>query len=456
MWEDKKVDSQTVSIKNVNNNASIILDADSYKYSHYALYPDGTNAMYSYIEPRIKDVTIVPFGVQMWIKKNLLTPITYQQILEAEDIAKLHGVPFNKNGWEYLLGEYNGYLPLTIRGIPEGTRVNSSTPLLSVLCEDERLFYLASFIETSLQRGIWYPTTIASNDLSNYTQLKWYYDHGSDNQAMLDFSLHSFASRGVSSRETAEIGGLAHLLFFKGTDDLVALKAARDYYGCEMAGYSVVATEHSVQCAYGKDGQKQYLDKVIDTYGKTGSIVSVVMDGYDIHREVDLLCSEYFVTKIKNSGCKFVVRPDSGDMFIIVPEILEKLEKAFGYTTNSKGKKVLNNVGIIQGDGINHTTMGLLVQKVHGRGFAPENVIYGSGGGLLQKVDRDTFKFAQKTSAIRVGDKWINTVKDPITDPGKKSKGGLLDTGDFITYYKNGKLMVDESLDVIRQRAIGF
>lgn len=449
MWKDTEVKKSSKKVA-----TSIITDADSYKFSHFPLYPEGTNAMYSYIEPRLKDVTIVPFGIQLWIKKYLLSPITLDQIDEAEDIATQHGVPFNREGWEYIVKQYGGYLPITVRGIPEGTRVQSSTPIYSVYTDDPKVFWLSSYIETSLQRAIWYPTTIASNDLGSYQYLKWLYERGSDNPSMLDFSLHSFASRGVSSRETAEIGGLAHLVFFKGTDDVVALKTARDYYSSEMAGYSVVATEHSIQCSYGKDGQADYLNKVLDVYGKPGAIVSVVMDGYDIYREVDLLCTEHFVKRIKESGCKFVVRPDSGDMFEVVPKLLDKLEAGFGVTVNSKGKKVLNNVGIIQGDGINYTTMPMLAQRVFDHGFAPENVIYGSGGGLLQQVNRDTFRFAQKTSAIRVGDKWIETVKDPITDSGKKSKGGLLDTPDFVTFYKDGELLVDESLDTIRARAL--
>jgi len=455
MWNDYKIESnQSRFTTKMVAKPSLLLDADSYKFSHYALYPTGTNAMYSYVEARVKDVTIVPFGLQMWIKKNLLSPITIEDINEADDIAKLHGVPFNRGDWEYIVKTYGGYLPFKINAIPEGTKVSGSTPIVSVMCDDPRVFWLASYIETSMQRGIWYPTTIASNDLVNYQNLKWLYDKGSDNPDMIAYSLHSFASRGVSSRETAEIGGLAHLVFFRGTDDVVALKAARDYYNCEMAGHSVVATEHSVSVAYGIDGQADYLNRVLDVYGKPGAIVSVVMDGYDIYREVDLLCTPHFVNRIKELGCKFVVRPDSGDMFEVVPKILQKLEAAFGVTINSKGKKVLNNVGVIQGDGITQTTMNMLAQKVFDLGFAPENVIYGSGGGLLQQVNRDTFRFAQKTSAIRIGDKWIETVKNPITDPGKKSKGGLLDTDQFVTYYENGKLLVDESLDVIRARAL--
>lgn len=452
MWQDNKLETNNSAL--IPYKSNLILDADSYKLSHWALYPAETNAMFSYIEARSHVAEIVPFGLQMWIKKTLLQPITTADVDEAEDIAQLHGEPFNRSDWDYIVSQHGGLLPITIRGLPEGTVTQSLTPIVTVQCDDPRVFWLASYIETSLQRGIWYPTTVASQDRINWQQLTWFYEHGSDNRPMLDFSLHSFGSRGVSSKETAEIGGLAHLVYFKGTDDLVALRAARRYYNCEMAGFSVVATEHSIQCSYGIDDQQKYLNRVLDVYGKSGAIVSVVMDGYDIYRDVDLLCTEYFVNKVKERGCKFVVRPDSGDPFEIIPAILHKLEAAFGYTVNSKGKKVINNIGVIQGDGIDAMSLALLAQKIHSIGYAPECVIYGSGGGLLQKVNRDTFKFAQKTSAIRVGTTWVNTVKDPITDPGKRSKGGVLVNVNFVTFYAPGRgLLVDDSLDVIRARA---
>ena len=433
--------------------ASIIIDVDSYKFSHSKLLPEGTNAMFSYIEARCKNRQIVPFGLQMWIKKKLLSPITISDIDYAESLITKHGLPFDRAGWEYILTEHDGFLPITIRAIPEGTVVQSGTPIVTVECTDPKVFWLASYIETSLQRAIWYPTTIATNDLEHYTQLSWFYEHGSDNPAMLDFSLHSFGSRGVTSEESASIGGLAHLIYFKGTDDVVALKAAQDYYACDMAGYSVVATEHSIQCSYGSDNQEAYFNRIIDVYGKPGAILSVVMDGYDIMREVDLLCTK-FKDKIIASGAKWVVRPDSGDMFTIVPAILHKLAAAFGFTVNSKGKKVINYVSVIQGDGIDSLTLGMLAQRVFDEGFAPECCIFGSGGGLLQKVNRDMFKFAQKTSAIRIGDTWIDTVKDPVTDPGKKSKGGRLIVPGMVTYYAGkGQLLIDDPLEVIQQRA---
>ncbi len=452
MWQDNVIEKHQNNLYKqfeVNN----IINTDSYKLSHYALYPEGTNAMYSYIEPRINGVEVVPFGLQMYIKNVLSKPITAYDINVAEDLATKHGLPFNRSGWEYILKTYAGLLPVVVSGVPEGMVVDSHTAIASVFCDDPVVFWLSSYIETSIQRAIWYPTTIATNDRMIYKQLKWFYEHGSDNPIMLDFSLHSFGSRGVSSSESAIIGGLAHMVYFKGTDDFISLAAARDFYDCDMSGYSVCATEHSIQCSYGYDDQKTYLNRVLDVYGKRGSIVSVVMDGYNIFREVDLLCSPYFVNRVRDSGCKFVVRPDSGDMYQIIPVLLDKLHKSYGSTINSKGKRVLNNVGIIQGDGINQMSVGMLAQIVHDHGYAPECVIYGSGGSLLQGVNRDTFKFAQKTSAIRVGDTWRETVKNPITDPWKKSRGGIVDTKDFVVYYDRGVIKRHETLDMIRERA---
>lgn len=436
-------------------NYNLILSCDSYKLSHQTklLYPEGTTGLHSYIEARIKDnITIIPFGLQMWIKKNLLTPITLDNILEAKKFAKEHGEPFNQKAWEYILNKYNGFLPITIKGIPEGTPVNNRTAIVTVECTDPEVFWLASSIETNLQRGIWYPTTIASNDHKNYNMLKSFYDKFSDNLSMLSFALHDFGARGVSSEETAEIGGAAHLIYFTGSDTISGVRAANYYYNSSMSAFSVPATEHSIQCSYGPNKQEQYLKTVLDLYAKPNAIVSIVLDGYDVFRESELLCTK-FKDQIVKSGAKVVFRPDSGDAKAICTRILMMQEKAFGYTLNSKGMKVINNVGIIQGDGVDYQTMFDILTWITDLGYAPENIIFGSGGSLLQKVNRDTFSFAQKVSAILIDGNWVDVFKDPITDKGKKSKTGKQTTDQMITFYENGKLLVNETLETIRKRA---
>lgn len=433
---------------------NMIMNMDSYKMAHGPLYPKGTNAISSYVEARTENDIIVPFGRQKFLKQYLMNPITLADVDEAESLIVPHGLPFDRSALKKIVNVYDGFAPVTIRGVREGTVTKSREVLDVIECEDPDIFWFASALETAYQRAIWFPTTIASNDFINRCAIQRMYDKSSDDHNTVPFALHSFGSRGVECAEAAAIGGLAHLVYFQGTDDLIALKAAKDYYNAtDPVGFSVVATEHSVQCAYGNDNQAAYLDAVLDTYGKPGAIVSVVMDGYSIYREVELLCTPYFVDKIKRLGCKFVVRPDSGDPKEIIPWILDRLNEAFGSRLNSKGYIVLNNVGVIQGDGIDQRSLVELMNVVESHNYAAENVIYGSGGGLLQKVNRDTFKFAQKTSAIRIGDRWIDTVKDPITDQGKRSKSGRQGL-DLDVIFENGKLLIDENFETIRKRAI--
>jgi nicotinamide phosphoribosyltransferase len=323
---------------------------------------------------------------------------------------------------------------------------------------------------------VWYPTTIASNDYKAWRALKRYNAESSDNPEAVNFMLHDFGFRGVSSVETAEIGGMAHTVFFSGSDNIQGVRAANFYYNEPMAAYSVPASEHSIQCSYGETfyNQREYLRKMLDTYAKEGKIVSVVIDGYDVYREAQQLCE--LKNEIIASKARVVFRPDSGDAKEVIPKILAMQANAFGYTVNSKGYKVINNVGVLQGDGIDNETMIELLELVTELGYSTDNIVFGSGGGLLQKVNRDTYKFAQKASAIKIHDQWVPIWKDPVTDPGKRSKSGRLTlvrsrlTGEFstvnidkpldseyedmmVTVYDHGKLLVEHTLDEIRARA---
>lgn len=410
----------------VTMRSNLILDADSYKLSHFAAYPKNIVGMFSYLEPRIGGETIIPFGMQMWIQKTLTKPISTNDIDEAEDFAKKHGEPFNRSDWEYLVNRYGGFMPVTIRSVPEGTPVPSRNVIASVECIEQRLFWLSSYIETSLQRGVWYPTTIASRDYRVKKLIKMYYERTSDKPEMIPFTLHDFGGRGVSSEESAQIGGAAHLVNFAGSDTISGIRAANFYYNCDMAAYSVPATEHSIQSAFGPKAQREYLRSVLERFAKKGAIVSIVIDGYDVYREAKLLCTE-FKDFIVESGARIVFRPDSGDALEVVPTILLMQAEYFGYTVNSKGFKVINNVGVIQGDGIDEFMIERLLAKLEAMGFAADNIVFGSGGALLQKVHRDTYKFAQKASAVLLDNgMWVDLFKDPITDPGKKSKAGRL------------------------------
>lgn len=438
---------------------NLLLDTDSYKLSHIPLYPEGTTGLHSYIEARKPNETLIPFGLQMWIKKTLTNPISKEDIEEYVKFAKLHGEPSFPEVFEYMIERYNGYLPITIWGVPEGTPTPSQTPIIALECLDEKLKFLVSYIETSLLRAIWYPTTIASNDHKVWLMLNDVYDKTSDNLENIPFAYHDFSGRGVSSEESSQIGSAAHLVHFMGSDSISGVRAANHYYNCDMSAFSVVATEHSIQCSYGVDNQEQYLTKVLDTY-KGQSIVSIVIDGYNVYREAELL-SRLIKERLNNGALgidKIVYRPDSGNPLEVIPKILEIQEKYFGSFVNSKGYKVIPNVGVIQGDGVSIQAIKDIFDKIVALGYAPETVVFGSGGLLAQAVNRDDYGFAQKVSAVLIDGVWRDVYKAPITDAGKRSKAGKQNTPSMVLYYDGvshpGKSLIDDSLMTIRNRAL--
>lgn len=411
---------------------SLICRIDSYKFSHPFAYPKGIQAMTSYGEARIKGSEIVvPFGMQLLVKRYLSETITAEDVEAAERFAIAHfGRPlFHKDGWMKVVNVYGGKLPLIIRGVREGTVIHGSQPIYTVTVFDEDLFWMSAGFETMIQRGIWYPTTIATFDYVTKKKIIERYEATGANLDLVPFALHDFGGRGVSSAETAEIGGAAHLVNFMGSDTVEGILTANYYYKSDMAGFSVYATEHSIQCSFGptRENAIDYLRTQIKN-ATPGSIFSIVIDGYDVFREAEILCTE-LKQEIIDSGAKVVFRPDSGDMMEIVPALLKMQEEAFGYTLTSTGHKRINYVGLIQGDGISHTTLIELLDKVIALGYSADVIVFGSGGALLQKVNRDTLKFAQKACSILIDGEWKGIAKDPITDQGKKSKEGILTLG---------------------------
>lgn len=424
-----------------------ILATDSYKLSHAFSYPDNVVGMFSYIEARTggKHI-IVPFGLQMFIEKFLTEKVTSAHIDEAEAFAKAHGEPFNRAGWAKVVRIYGGNLPVRICAVPEGLPVPSGNVLVTIECVDKDLFWLSSYLETALQRGFWYPTTIASMDREIKLEIKRFYEISGADMNLLPFALHDFGGRGVTCAEQAEIGGAAHLVNFMGSDTIEGVRAANFYYSEPMAAFSVPATEHSVQCSFSLNDDKgggdlEYLRHQIKNLAKPNGIVSIVIDGYDVYKAARLLCTE-LKDEIIACGAKVVFRPDSGDMMEVVPRLLRLQEEAFGVEVNDRGYKKIKHVGIIQGDGVDHMSIKTLLGNLLAMNYRADNVVFGSGGALLQKVNRDTYKFAQKASAVLVEkeiavfdgehfypdtkEEWVGIAKNPVTDPGKTSKKGRL------------------------------
>jgi nicotinamide phosphoribosyltransferase len=247
-----------------------------------------------------------------------------------------------------------------------------------------------------------------------------------------------------------------------------------------MAGFSIPAAEHSTITAWGRDGEEAAYANMIARFGAPGAIFAVVSDSYDLYHAVDDLWGRHLRQQVIDSGATLVVRPDSGDPVTVVAKTMALLAERFGTDINGKGYRVLRNVRIIQGDGVNPQSISAILDRIVADGFSASNIAFGMGGALLQRLDRDTLGFAYKASAVDIAGTWHDVFKDPATDSAKRSKRGLLglveEDGHWETLpvdgehfealdgrrnalrpvWRDGRLLVDESLTQIRHRAAAF
>jgi nicotinamide phosphoribosyltransferase len=482
--------------------SNLILNTDSYKVSQFKQYPPGTTHIFSYGESRGIDeyasfnqplpqenwydsgntTSLVFFGIQALIKKYLLTPITRLDIIEAEALLEVHGEPFNKEGWEYILNEHDGYLPVRIEALPEGTVVPQLVPLWRVVNTDPKCAWVTSYIETLLVR-LWYPITVATNSYYIKQDIKDSLIRTGGDIAGLPFKLHDFGARGVSSYESSGIGGASHLVNFMGTDTLSGIIHARDFYNAGVVGFSIPASEHSTITSWGRDNEVDAFENMIDTFGGEGKVFACVSDSYNIYEAVTNLWGKELKEKVKNNGGTLVVRPDSGNPTTVVLDVVKLLMDAFAEDvtvvngTQGKFKLLPSYLRVIQGDGVNRKSIRSILRALELNGLSTDNVAFGMGGALLQDISRDSLKFAMKASGAIINDEFVEVFKDPITDKGKISKKGIQDTvlvdntiqartvtleeldagveeSIMQVVFENGKLFNETDFEEIRARAV--
>lgn len=449
---------------------NLITLADSYKFSHFNQYPEKTEQLFCYMEARTQAEYIIFFGLQYYLKKYLEKGIQPGDFREASYLAEAHGVPFHGDGWKHIWHEHGGKLPVIIEAVPEGMVIPSGVPLLTIRSADSKVPWLAPYLETLLLK-LWYPISVATKSYNTRKLLEKYY--GKDNPA-IDFAFHNFGDRGSTCVEAAALGGLAHLTQFSGTDNFNALVYMRDYYHDNM-GYSIPATEHSTVTSWGRDHEFAMIDNYLETY-KSCKIIACVLDSYDIYKAVDYVTSA-LKKKIESDDYPiFVIRPDSGDPIEVIRDILIIMVKNGVSRKLVGGKYLFDKYRIIWGDGINYEQIDLILDCLTAAGYAPENIAFGSGGDLMQKLNRDTHQFAIKCSQAVVNGEHRDVYKDPATASSKRSKKGLLSTarnkktGEIVTInpdnyddeqyekimrpvFANGTILIEERFNDIRQRS---
>lgn len=438
-----------------------LLAIDFYKVDHRRQYPAGTTEIYSNFTPRyVKesqslledfDGQVVVFGIQAFIHDYLMD--MWQSMFF--ELPKKIVVDFYKDLVQTALGieEFDcshiealhdlGYLPIKIKAINEGFRVPIGVPVLTIVNTHPDFYWLTNYLETVMSASLWKPMTSATIAFEYKRLLTKYAKITGSDESMVTFQAHDFSFRGMSGWHDAALSGAAHLTSFQGTDCVSAIDLLnRIYHGnssCSLVGSSVPATEHSVMCCAGSEGEFDTIKRLITEVYPEG-IVSIVADSYNFWQTMTVYLPSLY-KEINDRQGKVVIRPDSGNpVDIICGDILavsdtpafkgalQLLWETFGGRINEAGYKELNpKVGLIYGDAITVERAALILQIMEEKGFASSNVVFGVGSFTYQYVTRDTFGFAMKaTSAVIKGERHA-IYKDPITaDGSKKSARGLL------------------------------
>ncbi|MCK3657669.1 nicotinate phosphoribosyltransferase [Pasteurellaceae bacterium Pebbles2] len=470
---------------------------DFYKVSHKDQYPEHSEIIYSTFTPRSNQLAphldrVVCFGFQAFIIKYLINYFNHNffsrsqsQVVQeyCDFIHRTLGI--QTQGEHIALLHSLGYLPLRIKAIPEGLSVALKVPVMTIENTHKDFFWLTNYIETLINVSLWQPMTSASIARVYRKTLCQYAEQTCDNQDHIPFQAHDFSMRGMSSLESAESSGAAHLTAFLGTDTIPAISFVEHYYGAnQLIGTSIPASEHSVMSSHGIDELPtfRYLMQKFPN-----NMLSIVADTTDFWHNISVnlpLLKDEIIARPEHA--RVVIRPDSGEAMAILcgdenasteaerKGLVECLWDIFGGHVNNKGYKVLDpHIGVIYGDGVNFEKMLNILNGLKAKGFASSNIVFGVGSRTYQSNTRDTLGFAVKATSITINGVEKAIFKAPKTDNGlKKSQRGRVKVIDLDHYvdgltaqsdfendmlqviFENGKLCNITNFDQIRERVL--
>ncbi|MEV0293435.1 nicotinate phosphoribosyltransferase [Nocardia sp. NPDC050710] len=423
---------------------------DAYKLDHRRQYPPGTTRVYSNLTHRASRIPgvrhVVHFGVQAFLRDVLEDAFARFFAADADRVCAEyeHRVTSilgpNRIGSDHIraLREL-GYLPLSIRSLPEGTLAPLRVPVLTVENTHPDFFWLTNYLETALSAAIWQPSTSATTAWRLRGLLTERARATGADPGAVDFQGHDFSFRGMPGIEAAAASGAAHLLSFTGSDSLVSADWI-DYFYPDDSGEqilaSVAATEHSVMCAGTRESEDETYRRLLELY--PSGIVSVVSDTFDLWRVLTETLPALRDRILSRAGT-LVIRPDSGDPETILcgtdaddtpagHGVVRLLWDAFGGTVNAAGYRVLDpHIGVIYGDSITYDRAEAITARLARMGFVSTTVVFGVGSYSYQYVTRDTFSSAMKATYVEVDGAGRDIFKAPVTDSGTKrsAKGRL-------------------------------
>jgi nicotinamide phosphoribosyltransferase len=479
-----------------SNAMSPLFLIDFYKAHHHEQYPPDTQQVWSNWTARSSRVPdqheVIWFGLQkalMDLEQNWDehffkhcwpdVEAPYKEFMAATMGIKDAPTEHIRKVWEI------GHLPLDVWALSEGTRVPLGVPMFVITNTHPEAYWLPNYLETFLSNALWKATTSATTAFRFRELFKKYARlFGEKDLSFVDWQGHDFSYRGMSGLEDAQLSGMGHLLSFNGTDTIPAILAAKKYYDAPLScGASVPATEHSVMCAGGQEGEFETFRRLITETYKSG-IVSIVSDTWDLWK----VLTDYVPRlrqEIQNRDGKVVIRPDSGDPVKIMNGdnqaligtpawygALSLLEQALG----TDGQGHINKAGLIYGDGISLERAEAILSSAVKRSLSPYNVVFGIGSYTYTYVTRDEYGFAMKATAVRRGGQILDIFKKPVTsgDFNKASLKGIpvvlrddrngrlyakdgatpemLDQCAFRKVFKEGHLQIHTDFETIRKR----
>ncbi len=452
---------------------NIIINADANKNSAYAMYPEGTEYVSAYLEPRGGTYSACLFvGLQAFLMEYLMRPLTIEDVHDAERVLVNElGSHINRQAWIDLVNDHGGYLPIEIEALAEGTVVPTGTVLLQVVNTDPKYPWVTGFVECALQRALWYPCSVGTVSWMSKQLVRGALERTSDNPGAVRAYLHDYGARGANSFESAALGGMAHLVNFDSSDTIPGYLAASRYYNATPPNSASMMLEHSYTTAAGPEHEADVFRSLLR---RTESpAIGLLTDTYDHDNVVENIIGRELRDEILAFPGMVIIRTDSGDAVKAPVDTVESLMDSLGSTTNSKGFKVLPpNVRVVQGDGLNVDSFGAIYAELERRGLAADNILCGMGGGLLQAVTRDTLLFGYKTNAVQVNGTWRDVAKKPKGSPFKHSKAGRLavqlvdgeyrtvrrdsipaEENQLVAVFRNGKLLRKFDFSEIKERS---
>ena len=246
----------------------------------------------------------------------------------------------------------------------------------------------------------------------------------------MDFKLHDFGFRGVSSVETAGVGGAAHLVSFRGTDTFEGIMVARDYYGEPMAGFSIPAAEHSTITAWGRehevDAMRNMLEQFPDGTGGRGERQLRHLRGVREDLGADAPRPGAPPRRLRGDPAR-LGRPASRAGLRHIRASWTSWPRSSATRPTPRATRCSTRTSASsRATRVDFDMLDAILYAMQKAGFSADNIAFGSGGGLLQKLNRDTLKFAFKCAAVVVDGQRAGRLQEP----GDRSRQTLEERAD--------------------------